>query len=1115
MWRIVFAATALLVGVGGLRNRERPTRQSTPPSECSSWTPWVSRDGPSGSGDYEDLPTIQAWYPGLVPCSVPSAFQARTVGTHIDASQTGEVFSTYRPSYGLVCVNAQQSDGSCMDYEVRFCCDPIPDPVDGMWSTWLAWSTCSQSCGGGTQVRQRQCNNPAPVGGGKSCVGSAQQSRQCSTWACPDCSTTCAVGTMDQTTCECSCRSHLLTATVRNMKNAPLQGATIHYADRPYITLGTTDGTGSIRVQGVCANPVDLLVKKDGYSPIVATTVPATSTSSTVTANMEILVAPIITQHPERRSRLVGQEVTFCCEAHGFPNPNSEDYEWFHNGEILDKSVLGYSNHLTLTNLALDDAGEYKCRANSDAGAAYSESALLQVFGSASGSYDAAPAPEYIKLPADCRQPDGTTLYNVGKCDHRPCVGSSYSSGRCNDTTKYCSTGGTLQAQTIDCGSYTIDVMAISSCECLECGDPVTYVRGVLLGGPSDQPVVNADILVNGVQRGYTSFTGTFTLEIPTNTKRLAVTFKDIYKNFVETTKILNFVEGESVYHRVHIRERAPPVIMSSTQTSSVDLGTVPGAAPIGQLEIPPNAFYTKDGQPYSGTVQASVSFIDPRNLTNVKDMQSDFTFVDQEGQEQQLETFGMFSLDFADASGNDLEVAGVLNIFLNENEVNFTATEPGHEVKLWSLNPETGRWEEESTVTQTPIGKRKKRQQGFTWNGNIRVNRDTFNIDAWLHAGQRCHSKVRVYQDRSALNSSTSQVNNVQVEFLVVNTDLDRGTQRFARFYNARTSASGTGGACVEGWCRPGTVTYVSATMGTTEYDAASELELGFSPLGGYTRGNFNKAFSTTLTSGSSGPSYSSTGWYWSSQSLRDCNNAPISDNHFKFYGHQVSGTVEINTLPYDPTENRLRPNYLSWYPTEQPAQKKSCFMKIKVTGSNDNLRARVVSTVGTHASNLGAHYGLREDGIGPAGAASKGACIEYKCSGDVWTTGTNGQPFRDPTADIDYTFVELNFLRNDGSTANCNRVSVNPSFQNIDTFTTLTVQFMYGAPPPDNTDMSRFRFYDSPNGQPIGIYKSTGGGDISKDTAYQQCLAGISSGAGSTTLDPDKNWLVHFDCA
>ena len=41
------------------------------------------------------------------------------------------------------------------------------------------WSSCSASCGNGTVTRTRQCNNPAPSGGGSTCHGHANQTRQC------------------------------------------------------------------------------------------------------------------------------------------------------------------------------------------------------------------------------------------------------------------------------------------------------------------------------------------------------------------------------------------------------------------------------------------------------------------------------------------------------------------------------------------------------------------------------------------------------------------------------------------------------------------------------------------------------------------------------------------------------------------------------------------------------------------------------------------------------------------------------------------------------------------------------------------------------------------------
>ncbi|CAC5392835.1 unnamed protein product [Mytilus coruscus] len=57
--------------------------------------------------------------------------------------------------------------------------------VNGGYTSWTSWATCSVTCGGGTQGRTRSCTNPAPQYNGLSCSGSASDSQSCNTHNCP------------------------------------------------------------------------------------------------------------------------------------------------------------------------------------------------------------------------------------------------------------------------------------------------------------------------------------------------------------------------------------------------------------------------------------------------------------------------------------------------------------------------------------------------------------------------------------------------------------------------------------------------------------------------------------------------------------------------------------------------------------------------------------------------------------------------------------------------------------------------------------------------------------------------------------------------------------------
>ena len=55
--------------------------------------------------------------------------------------------------------------------------------VDGVLGNWTEWSSCSVTCGPGTQRRTRQCKPPRH--GGKDCQGPTEETRDCNDKPCP------------------------------------------------------------------------------------------------------------------------------------------------------------------------------------------------------------------------------------------------------------------------------------------------------------------------------------------------------------------------------------------------------------------------------------------------------------------------------------------------------------------------------------------------------------------------------------------------------------------------------------------------------------------------------------------------------------------------------------------------------------------------------------------------------------------------------------------------------------------------------------------------------------------------------------------------------------------
>lgn len=116
--------------------------------------------------------------------------------------------------YQLACTTAPNRNPLSAFWEQdTTTCPRINRPVDGAWSSWSNWFECSQigknAPGDKCLCRQRHCNNPKPVNGGKDCDGDGLQVSNCtqngqwtewSSWS--SCSQTCGLSVkMRRRTC--------------------------------------------------------------------------------------------------------------------------------------------------------------------------------------------------------------------------------------------------------------------------------------------------------------------------------------------------------------------------------------------------------------------------------------------------------------------------------------------------------------------------------------------------------------------------------------------------------------------------------------------------------------------------------------------------------------------------------------------------------------------------------------------------------------------------------------------------------------------------------------------------------------------------------------------------
>ncbi|XP_028403037.1 uncharacterized protein LOC114525804 isoform X2 [Dendronephthya gigantea] len=79
-----------------------------------------------------------------------------------------------------VCADKTNGEVTCNGTSFQnITCYAGPCPVDGNYSEWLSWSSCSGFCGSGFQNRSRTCTNPEPAYNGAGCSGPSSDVKVC------------------------------------------------------------------------------------------------------------------------------------------------------------------------------------------------------------------------------------------------------------------------------------------------------------------------------------------------------------------------------------------------------------------------------------------------------------------------------------------------------------------------------------------------------------------------------------------------------------------------------------------------------------------------------------------------------------------------------------------------------------------------------------------------------------------------------------------------------------------------------------------------------------------------------------------------------------------------
>ena len=326
---------------------------------------------------------------------------------------------------------------------------------------------------------------------------------------------------------------------------------------------------------------------------------------------------------------------------------------------------------------------------------------------------DVTPLPHSIQLPSDCVQSEtGLAFFDIGRCPiFQECGGEKQNQTECVDSEHYCCGEINHDQVQVQCSGYEIKLERVKECGCKSCSPRSATLTGTVVDHISSAIISHVGVYVNGKFETSTTSRGEFSVNLGrlSSHQRISVTFRDDTRNkYEDFVKVYTSTsDSDTFVDVIFMRSFPDPVMYESSSEMTLCIGRNE-TEPLAEIVIPQDSTYLQNGQKYNGNVMAYISQVDFRNSSDFLFTRGDFTAIDEIGEGQTLQTYGMFSVKFESENGVSLNVGGDVSMFVNEDVI-----PKSRKPKLWKLNEITGRWEEMADLySESEPSRRKKRQR-------------------------------------------------------------------------------------------------------------------------------------------------------------------------------------------------------------------------------------------------------------------------------------------------------------------------------------------------------------------------------------------------------------------